>query len=65
MPIIQSWGMGKDEYKFTLRLPRELMKQIRHEAADRELSLNSTMTEIISEWFEFRHVYPPTLEDKR
>ena len=57
--------MGKDECKFTWRLPHELMMQIRHEAADRELSLNATITEITSEWFESRRDPLPTSEDKR
>jgi hypothetical protein len=55
--VTQGGGsVGKeDETRFTLRISRELMKQVRHVAADRELSLNATLVELISEQLESLH----------
>ena len=52
---------GADDItRYTLRLPRELMKRVRHAAADRELSINNTLVELISESLEPDHVASPT-----
>jgi hypothetical protein len=57
-------GMDENDSRFSLRLPRDIMKQVRHEAAEREISINSTFVEIISEWLELRRDLLPISEGR-
>jgi hypothetical protein len=56
-------GDADKDSRFSLRLPRDLMKEVRHEAAERELSINGTFVEIISEWLESHHAPLPISGD--
>jgi Leu/Phe-tRNA-protein transferase len=57
--------MEEKDARFSLRLPRDIMKQVRHEAAEWEMSINSAFAEIISEWLESRRDRLPISEGKR
>ncbi len=45
-----------------LRMPEELHKQLRHEAAEDDVSLNQCIINLLSEALEARHVFVPTYQ---
>ena len=42
-----------------LRMPEELHKRLRHEAAEDDVSLNQCILNLLSEALEARHVFAP------
>jgi predicted DNA binding CopG/RHH family protein len=48
--------VGKeDETRFTLRLPRDLLKKVKHKAIEQELSANSTIVVLLEQALESPH----------
>jgi predicted DNA binding CopG/RHH family protein len=48
--------VGKEgETRFTLRLPRDLLKKVKHKAVEEEMSANSTIVVLLEQAFESPH----------
>lgn len=48
-----------------VRMPEELHKQLRHEAAEYDLSLNNCIITLLAEALEARHVSAPNHQRKQ
>ena len=51
------------ETRLTLRIPNDLAKLVKHNAVDRECSVNSAILCLISEALELDHVHSPTSQE--
>ena len=63
---MESKGTGKGgakETRLTLRIPSDLAKLVKHNAVDRECSVNSAILCLISEALELDHVHSPTSQE--
>ena len=58
--------MGKeDETRFTLRLPRDLLKKVKLKAVEEEMSANSIIVVLLEQVLESPHESIPTVQHRQ
>jgi predicted DNA binding CopG/RHH family protein len=57
--------VGKeDEVRFTLRLPRDLLKRVKHKAVEKDMSTNSVIAVLLEQALESPHELTPIAQHK-
>jgi predicted DNA binding CopG/RHH family protein len=54
----------EDEARFTLRLPRDLLKRVKHKAVEEDMSTNSVIAVLLEQALESPHEPTPIAQHK-